>query len=163
MIIAKGKVITLAYQLFSLGQNQQPLLVEERTVDNPLEFLFGHGQLMTKVEEAIEGHSKGFQTQINLHPNDAFGTHRPELLAWMDRSHFPKNMELKLGMKFQTQGIDGQITSVIVKEIDEDKVLVDGNHPLAGLSLRFELNVLRVREAKENELATGEVDPKVLH
>jgi FKBP-type peptidyl-prolyl cis-trans isomerase SlyD len=163
MVIGQDKVVTLSYQLFTLGDNQQPVLVEERTVDDPLEFLFGQGVLLPKVEEAIKGKAYGFQTEVNLHARDAFGLHRPELQTWIPQSRFPKDTPLELGMKFQTQGPQGDVISVIVKEIKDDQVMIDGNHPLAGLGLRFELKVLRVREATEAELLKKEVDLTQLH
>lgn len=163
MLVGKDKVITLSYQLFSLGEGQVPILIEERSVEDPLEFLYGQGVLLSKVEEAIAGKSYGYEAEVNLHARDAFGLHRPELQTWMSQDKFPKDQELELGMKFQTQGPDGQVISVIVKDLKEDKVLIDGNHPLAGLSLRFHVKVLRVREATEKEKLTQEVDPTQLH
>ena len=163
MVIGKDKVVSLSYQLFSLGEGQAPLLIEERTVDDPLEFIFGQGVLLPKVEEVITGQSRGFQTEINLHPNDAFGLHRPEMQTWLGKDKFPKGQELELGMKFQTQGPNGDVISVIVKEVTDDKVMIDGNHPLAGLKVRFDLKVLRVREATEEELLKKEVNPTQLH
>jgi len=163
LIIGKDRVVTLAYQLFSLGVGQQPILIEERTIEEPLEFLFGQNTLLSKVEGLLKGKTRGFQGSVDLHPNDAFGLHQDELVAELDRTKFPKEPELQLGMKFQTQGPNGEVLSVIVKEINEDKVLVDGNHPLAGLHLRFELNVLRVREALPEEIANKEVKVTHLH
>ena len=163
MVVDKDKVVTLSYQLFSLGEGQSPVLLEERTVDDPLEFLFGQGVLLPKVEEAIAGKTYGFQTEINLHARDAFGLHQPALQTWLPKEKFPKDQEIQLGMKFQTQGPSGDVISVIVKEITDDKVMIDGNHPLAGLSLRFDVKILRVREATETELVKKEVDPSQLH
>jgi FKBP-type peptidyl-prolyl cis-trans isomerase SlyD len=163
MVIGKDKVITLSYQMFSLGEFQVPLLIEERNVDDPLEFIFGQDVLLPKVEEAIKGQTRGFQTEVSLHPRDAFGLHHPDLLMWVDKNKFPNNDKIQLGMKFQTQGPDQKIISVIVKEIKDNKVLVDGNHPLAGLKIRFDLKVLRVREATEKEKLKKEVDPSQLH
>ncbi len=163
MVVDKDKVVTISYQLFSLGEGQGPVLIEERTVDDPLEFLFGQGVLLPKVEEAIKGKSYGFQTEINLHARDAFGLHHPELQTWLEKDKFPKESGIQLGMKFQTQGPSGDVISVIVKEITDDKVMIDGNHPLAGLSLRFDIKILRVREATEAELMKNEVDPTQLH
>ena len=163
MVITKDKVVTLSYQLFSLGEHQVPLLIEERTVDDPLEFIFGQEVLLPMVEERLEGQGRGFQCEVNLHSRDAFGLHRPELQAWLEKDKFPKDQDLQLGMKFQTQGPDGQVMSVIVKEVQDDKVLIDGNHPLAGLGVRFDLKVLRVREATEEELLKKEVNPTQLH
>ena len=163
MLVDKNTVVTISYQLFSLGENQEPILIEERSVDNPLEFIYGEGMLLPKVEEAIHGQTRGFQTQVHLEPQDAFGLHMPHLQVWLESSVFPKEMEVKLGMKFQTQGPDGNLISVIIKQIEEDQVLVDGNHPLAGLKIKFELNLLRVREATEEELATKKVNNTLLH
>ena len=143
--------------------NKKEIPIEDRSVDDPLEFLFGQGVLLPKVEETLRGKTHGFKTEIELHPRDAFGLHREELQTWMERSKFPKDLELELGMKFQTQGPAGKVLSVIVKDIKDDKVLVDGNHPLAGLSLKFALNVLRVRKATDQELAKQEVDPTLIH
>lgn len=163
MVIDKDKVVTLSYQLFSLGEGQAPILIEERSVDDPLEFLYGQGVLLPKVEESLKGKAYGFKTEVSLHPRDAFGPHRQELLTWVPLENFPKEPPLELGMKFQTQGPGGDVISVIVKEMNDEKVLIDGNHPLAGLSLRFVLQVLRVREATEEELLKKEVDPRQLH
>ena len=163
MIVEKGTVVTMSYQLFSLGDGQVPVLIEERTVDNPLEFLFGEGVVHDNVEEALKGKTFGFQTEVNLHARDAFGLHRQDLQAWVPKDNFPKDQKLELGMKFQTQGPGGNVISVIVKEIQDDKILIDGNHPLAGLSLRFDIKLLRVRKATDEELLKKQVDPTQLH
>lgn len=163
MVINSNKVVTLSYQLFSIEKNHEPVLIEERGVDNPLEFIYGQDVLLPMVEEKIKGQSRGFSAQIELHPKDAFGLHREDLQIWMSKDRFPKKPELQLGMKFQTQGPNGDLISVIVKEIQEDKILIDGNHPLAGLFLRFDLKVLRVREASPEELTAKNVNPAKLH
>ena len=163
MVVDANKVIAISYQLFSLGEHQEPILIEERSVDDPLEFIYGEGVLLPKVEESIHGQGRGYQSEVHLEPQDAFGLHNPQLQVWLEKSVFPKEMDLKLGMKFQTQGPDGNLISVIVKELNDDKVLIDGNHPLAGLKVKFEVKVLRVREASEEELATKKVNPTVLH
>ena len=163
MLVEKDRVVTLTYQLFSLGTGQEPVLLEERSVDDPLDFIFGRDVLLAKVEDSIAGQSPGFEKQLDLDPRDAYGLHQADLQAWIEKSKFPKDFPLELGMKFQTQGPQGGVISVIVKEIQDAKVLVDGNHPLAGLNIRFEYKVLRVREASEQELTTGEVNPSHLH
>lgn len=163
MIIEKDRVVTLVYQLFSLGEHQEPILVEERTVDDPVEFLFGYDVLLPKLEAAIEGQSRGYQNSLELHPQDAFGLHKPELQTWLDKNKFPKEPELQMGMKFQTQGPRGDVISVIVKDIQENKVLIDGNHPLAGIKIKFEFKVVRVREAKDEEILNKEVNSTHLH
>ena len=163
MMVQTNSVVSLVYQLFSISQDGQQILLEEKTVDDPLDFIFGQGVLLPKVEESIENQTAGFQKQVRLMPEDSFGVYRSELQIWIPMEKFPQTVELKLGMKFQTQGPKGGVVSVIVKEIKDDKVLVDGNHPLAGLELLFDLKVLRVRKATEEELVKKEVIPQTLH
>lgn len=163
MTIQQNTVVTMIYQLFSISQEGDPILLEEKTADDPLEFIYGLGTLLPKVEENIANQTAGFQKQINLVPEDSFGVYRSDLQLWMPVEKFPQTIELKLGMKFQTQGPDGEVISVIVKEVKEDKVLVDGNHPLAGLNLLFDLKVVRVRQATADEIAKKEVIPQQLH
>ncbi len=163
MVIGKDKVVTVSYQLFSLDENGDALLIDEMTVDNPLEFIFGDGFLLPLLEEKLKGQSRGYHMTLDLHPRDAFGLHHPDLVTWMPKEKFPKEMDIKLGMKFQTQGPTGDLISVIVKEIKDSQVLIDGNHPLAGLHLRFDLKVLRVREASEKEIMEKKVNTNHLH
>ena len=162
--IDQETVITLRYQLFAveIENPSQKTLVEERSGDDPLDFLYGQGVVLDKVEDFIKDQSSGFRGTVKIHPTEAFGLYREDLKLWMDRSQFPKDMELQLGMKFQTQGPSGQLLSVIVKEIQDEKVLIDGNHPLAGLALEFDLEILRVRKATPEEVRQKEV-LKVLH
>lgn len=165
MLIDNNKVITLAYQIAALPQeeNGKEVLLEERTAEEPLEFIFGTGALLNFVEESLRGQSSGFIKSLTVYPEDGYGYYNEKLLTWMDKSKFPKGMDLKLGMKFQTQGPNGDPIAVILKEIKDNKVLIDGNHPLAGMVLRFDLRVLRVREASAKELATGKADSTFLH
>lgn len=159
MLIGENKVVTLSYQLFSLGESgtQEPGFIEERTVDDPVEFLYGQGQLLSAVEKKIVGQSAGYQANISLHPRDAFGLYNEGLVQWYDKEKMPTNEALQIGMKFQTHGPDGQVLAVMVKDIQGDKVLLDGNHPLAGLHVRFDLKILRVREATSEEIASKTV------
>ena len=161
MAIDPQSVVTLKYQLFAVEPTQpsEKILIEERLSDNPLEFLYGQNQLLAGVQTHLLQKTSGHKAQVRLSPQDSFGLYREDLKVKMPRSKFPKDVEVTLGMKFQTQGPEGQVISVIVKEIQEDFVLVDGNHPLAGLGIVFDLEVLRVRKATDDELAQKKVIP----
>ena len=154
-------VVTLKYQLFAVEPTQpsDKILIEERLSDNPLEFLYGQKQLLTAVEAHLLQQTPGHKAELRLPPKDAFGLYREDLRVKMPQEKFPKDVKLTLGMKFQTQGPEGQVISVIVKEIHEDYALVDGNHPLAGLGIFFDLEVLRVRKATPDELAQKKAIP----
>ena len=89
MLVDTNKVVTISYQLFTDGEDKKPLLIEERSVDNPLEFLYGQGTLLPKVEAVLKGQSRGFKTSVELDPRDAFGLHNPQLQVWMPKSQFP--------------------------------------------------------------------------
>lgn len=163
MIIEKDRVVTVAYQIFALQENGEAILVDSKQGDDSPEFLFGHGHLLSKIEDLLNGKARGYHLTVDLHPRDAYGVHDPSLEVWMARSKFPSSFALKVGMKFQTQGPKGDVLSVMVKEITDEKVLVDGNHPLAGVPVRFDLKVIRVREATSQEKIQKSVDPKTLH
>jgi len=149
----------MKYQLFSVDPESpdRTVLIEERQGDDPLDFLFGERVVVHNVETVIEGEEQGFRAVVSIDPSEAFGPYRPDLMVTIPKDKFPKEVELKLGMKFQTQGPEGQVLSVVIKDIQESGVLVDGNHPLAGLGLKFELEILRVRIATTEEIAKKEV------
>lgn len=159
MKISESTVVSLCYQLL-VEEGDQSIVMDERLRQDPIEFVYGSGEILPAVEEALLNKTVGFKVDLLLTPDKAFGEYKPELEQSLPRAHFPKNVELKVGMKFQTQGPSDEVISVIVKEIKDDEVLLDGNHPLAGAQVRFELEVLRVRAATEEELATGQVQKR---
>jgi FKBP-type peptidyl-prolyl cis-trans isomerase SlyD len=123
----------------------------------PVEFLVGGDDLLAKVEEALLGHVPGEDVQIQLEPEHAFGDYKSELVCFENRSLFPQ--ELEAGMTFE--GLPaGAITPnmpkdaiYVVTEIYPSHVVLDGNHPLAGMALRLRMKVVDVREATEAEIS----------
>ncbi len=152
-------VVTLAYELF-IKEGEELHLMDKRDRHDPVEFVFGLGILLPKVEEAIVDKTVGYKKEMVLLPSDAYGEPIPELEQWVDREKFPKDIELKVGMKFQTQGTDGEVISAMIKELNDTQVKLDGNHPLAGFVVHFNLEVLRVREATDEEITSGLVQKK---
>ena len=128
-------------------------------LEEPVEFLVGGNDLLAKIEEALRGHEPGDRVDLHLEPEDAFGDYDEERVFLEPRSVFPK--ELEEGMTFE--GLPPGATSVnaprdlvyTVTEIDPEHVVVDGNHPLAGIALRLNLKVEGVREATEEETDAG--------
>lgn len=150
MQISDPCVVSLTWKLND-GQNRP---IDE--LAQPVEFFYGGDDLLAKVEEALAGHSTGDELQLHLEPEHAFGDYKPELVCFEDRKLFPEQLET--GMAFE--GLpEGHVTPdmphdvvYIVTEIYPSHVVLDGNHPLAGMALRMLIQVRDVREATAEEI-----------
>ena len=155
MLIEKPCVVVLTWQL----SDAQGQAIDE--LPNPVEFYFGGDDLLPKVEEAIAGQSAGFEARLHLEPEHAFGEYDPALVCFEDRSLFPD--EVATGMQFE--GLpEGSATPDMpadrlytVTEVYPGHVVLDGNHPLAGMALRLHVTVRDVREATAAETEAGSV------
>jgi FKBP-type peptidyl-prolyl cis-trans isomerase SlyD len=147
--IEDGRVVQLSYRIVdSTGR-----VLDERTPEQPYEYIHGQSQIVPPVERAVQGRTAGFTCEVNVTPRDAYGDYKPALVIDIPRSNFPANLEVKVGMKFNTTDPDGRTLNVRVIETSDEAVTVDGNHPLAGLDLIFEVKVLSVREPSPAEKA----------
>lgn len=153
MKIAKNTVVTVEYSLSDTLGN----LIEQG--QEPMVYLHGgYENTLPKIEEALEGKEVGFNETIQVEPEDAFGEYDAELVKMEERGRLPSPIEV--GMQFEgtpDDDEDGESLIFTVTEIAEDKVVLDGNHPLAGIALRFALHVTDVREATAEEIAHGHV------
>jgi FKBP-type peptidyl-prolyl cis-trans isomerase SlyD len=125
---------------------------------DPVEFLLGGTDLLARIEEALQGHSKGDKLDLHLEPEEAFGDYNEQLVFLEDRSLFPA--ELEEGMTFEglpagaNKDAPGDILYTAT-DIYPEQVVLDGNHPLAGIAIRLALKVEDVREATEEEIGRG--------
>jgi len=160
-LVERDSVVKLSYTLHAFDPTQQgePLLIEERNQSNPFEFLMSQGWTHPKIEGRLLGQKPGFRDSLKLPPEEGYGQFDPSLLREMPIEKFPKDLELKMGMKFQTQGPGGKVISVIVKELKDEKVIIDGNHPLAGLGLIFDIELLQVRAPTPDEVTQKKALP----
>jgi FKBP-type peptidyl-prolyl cis-trans isomerase SlyD len=149
MKIAKNTVVTLHYKLSDAQNN----LIEESS--EPMVYLHGgYANTLPKIEEALEGKETGYDATIQVEPEDAFGEYDADLVKVEPRNRLPAQLEV--GMQFEgspEEGEEGETLVFTVTDIADDKVVLDGNHPLAGMALRFELKVSDVRVATEEEIA----------
>ncbi|MCY0387888.1 peptidylprolyl isomerase [Robbsia sp. Bb-Pol-6] len=149
MKIAKNTVVALAYTLSDAQGN----MIEES--DEPLVYLHGgYEGTFPKIEEALDGQEDGFKTQIQLEPSDAFGDYDPELVKIEARDRFPEPLEVGMQFEGTPDEADDSLDALVytVTDLADDKVVLDGNHPLAGMALRFALTVTEVREATPDEI-----------
>ena len=150
MLITHPCVVSLTWRL----QDTQGQLIDE--LKEPVEFFYGGDDLLAKVEEALADQTVGFETILHLEPEHAFGEYDPALVFFEERSVFPDAIEV--GMQFdgvpdgaKTPGMPSDAIYTVT-EVYPGHVVLDGNHPLAGIALRLDLKVLDVREATEQEI-----------
>ena len=127
-------------------------------LDEPVEFLVGGDDLLARIEEALQGHEAGDRLDLHLEPEEAFGDYNEQRVFLEPRAIFPA--ELEEGMTFEGLPPGGSSAAprdllYTVTEIYPDHVVLDGNHPLAGMALRLRLKVERVRAASEEEVGRG--------
>lgn len=151
MQVAKDTVVTLNYRVTDSDGN----VVDDGK--NPIVYLHGgYDGIFPSIEESLQGKSVGDALEIKLQPSDAFGDYDAELVMIEARSLFPDNIEV--GMQFERateDGDDGELYTIT--DIADDKVVVDGNHPLAGVALVFNCTIAEVRPATDDELGHGHV------
>jgi FKBP-type peptidyl-prolyl cis-trans isomerase SlyD len=160
MRITSPCVVSLTWRLEdTLGH-----LIDE--LAEPVEFFYGGDDLLAKVEEALEGQDVGFEAHLHLEPEHAFGDYDPALVFFEDRKIFSEHIEP--GMQFD--GLPEGVTTrdlpadqiYTITEVYDSHVVLDGNHPLAGIALRLALKVRDVREADEEEIERGSVGQPVV-
>ncbi|HJV70405.1 peptidylprolyl isomerase [Ideonella sp.] len=155
MNITSPCVVTLVWTL----TDAQGQLIDE--LDEPVEFFYGGSDLLPKVEEALADQAPGFETQLQLEPEHAFGDYNAELVCYEERALFPEQVEP--GMQFEglpegasTSGMPDDLIYTVT-EVYASHIVLDANHPLAGIALRIKLKVLDVREATVEEVGAGSV------
>jgi FKBP-type peptidyl-prolyl cis-trans isomerase SlyD len=152
MLIARNTVVTLKYNVMDTDGSP----VDEGAA--PLVYLHGgYGGIFDRIEEELQGKGVGDALEVKLEPEDAFGEYDAELVAIESRQLFPENIEV--GMQFERGSEDGESEDALftITDIADDKVVVDGNHPLAGISLMFSCTVTGVRAATAEEITHGHV------
>jgi len=159
MLITVPCVVSLTWRL----QDAQGNAIDE--LDDPVEFFVGGDDLLARVEEALIDQTTGFETSLHLEPEHAFGDYKPELVFFEDRSVFPDDIEV--GMQFDgvppgatTAGLPADAIYTVT-EVYPNHVVLDGNHPLAGIALRLDLVVRDVREATVAEIESSSVGQPV--
>jgi FKBP-type peptidyl-prolyl cis-trans isomerase SlyD len=118
--------------------------------EEPVEVVFGMGQLLPGLEQAIEGLSPGDKKSIELAPEQAYGRRDPTALIEVDRDEFPE--DVAAGDRFEAETEQGELVILRVLEVLDDAVVVDTNHPLADQTVRFDLEIMGVRPATEAEI-----------
>lgn len=152
--VSDGMVVAIAYQM-RLDDGQ---LVDEATNAEPFAFIQGQGQLMPVLERALSGMRVGEHKKLTVAPEDAFGDVDEDQVVELSWNELPDDLELSEGDVVDMEEADtGELVAATVVELNDDGILLDLNHPLAGETLFFSMEVLGVRAATADELAHGHV------
>ena len=152
MKAGRGKVVTVHYRL----TGDDGALLDSSEVQEPLTYLHGYDGLLPGLERGIEGLEPGQNSRVDLLAADAYGPHDPEAVIHAARDQFPEDMVLAPGIEVSARSDEGTLTFRVV-EVSETGAVLDGNHPLAGQNLHFQVEVVEVRDATAEEIAHGHV------
>jgi len=149
----KDKVVYFHYSVSDVDGAE---IENSRSRDKPMAFLFGHGNVISGLEQAIAGHVAGDRLETVLGPEQAYGERREGAVQRVPKKYFNKQLKLKPGITTVLHTDKGPHTVVVLK-VGSSVVDVDTNHPLAGKTLRFEVEITDIREATPEEISHGHV------
>lgn len=150
MQISKNSVVTLNYTL----KNDQGEQLDE-SQDGSFLYMHGAGGIIPGLESQLEGKSVDDTFSAHIEPADGYGEIDDSMLQVVSREMFDKDHPIDIGVQFHAESPDGDMLTVTVTKVDGDDITIDGNHPLAGIALNFDINVVAIREASEEEIDHG--------
>lgn len=153
MQIAAQKVVTIDYTL----TDDQGNVIDSSKGGEPLAYIHGLGNIIPGLESALEGKQAGDAMNVSVDPAEGYGERDENLLQSVPRQMFETPEEIQVGMQFHTMTEDGNMMVVTVAEVTSETITVDANHPLAGQTLNFDVTIVGVRDATEEELEHGHV------
>ena len=152
MQIAPNSVVTLHY---TLKDNEGNLI--DQSDDGSFLYLHGAMNIIPGLENALVGKAAGDEVSVSVTPEEGYGVKDPERIQEVPKEMFEGNEDIKAGVQFHAQSPDGAAVVVTVVEVKDDVVVIDGNHALAGVDLNFDVKIIEVREASDEEVTHGHV------
>lgn len=152
MQIGKNKVAVITYTL----TDNSGTVIDQATTQEPFAFIQGIGNIIPGLEKALEGKAVGDSLTVSIEPAEGYGERDDALTQVLSKDMFEGVDEVKPGMQFHAQTNHG-MSIVTVTNVENDQITIDGNHPLAGVVLNFDVNVLEVRDATEDEMDHGHI------
>jgi FKBP-type peptidyl-prolyl cis-trans isomerase SlyD len=151
LLIADGHVAVLKYTL----KSDEDVVLDSSTADDPLAYLHGADNIVPGLERALAGKTVGFVGKVSVKPEDGYGEREDVPLQKVPRAAFPADAEIEAGMQFFVEGPNDEHAPIWIAKVEGDHVFIDQQHPLAGKTLHFDVEVLAVRKATPNELSHG--------
>ena len=152
MIVEKHKVVTLDYVLKDDSGN-----VIDQAQDGNFAYLHGANNIIPGLENALAGKTAGDALSVTIEPEQGYGQRDDSMSQVVNRSMFHPDDPIELGKQYHAQSPDGQTIVITITDIAGDDITIDGNHPLAGVNLNFDVTVVNVREASNEEIQHGHV------
>ena len=149
--VTKDTVVSIHYTVKDASGKK----IESSKGEEPLTYLHGHDQIISGLEKALKGKATGDKLTVKISPEEGYGAYNDSMVTKLKKSQFRDQKELRIGSIFQFSDAEGNPVVVRIKEIKGDTIIVDGNHPFAGLTLDFAIEVVEVRAATKEELAHG--------
>ena len=149
--IENGKVVRFHYTL----RNSEKEQLDTSAEAGPLAYLHGAKNIVPGLERHMTGHQTGDKFVAVIAPNEGYGEYQQPGPQPVDRGAFPETADLRVGVSFTVEAGNGEVFNVWVTAVEEDKVYVDANHPLAGVTLHFDVEIVEIRDASPEEIACG--------
>ena len=151
LLIGDNLIVSMHYKLTDDAGN----VLDSSEGSEPLAYLHGAGNIISGLEKELVGKVEGDSLQVRVEPVDGYGEVRPDLIQTVQRAVFQGVESVEPGMVFEAKAPDGSAQRIVVKNVEGDDVTIDANHPLAGVALNFDVDIVGVREATEEEAAHG--------
>ncbi|MBL8859644.1 MAG: peptidylprolyl isomerase [Planctomycetes bacterium] len=149
--ISKGKIVSIHYTL----RGDDGVVIDSSEGGTPLDYLHGAGNIVPGLEKGLDGHAVGEKLEVKVAPADGYGVHDPRGVQRVPRQAFPEDVDLEPGMQFGAEDPQGDSTTVWIVKVEDEQVVIDMNHPLAGKTLHFAISIAAVRDATKEEVAHG--------
>ena len=153
MQVAKDRVVSIDYTL----KDTEGTLLDSSEGRGPLAYLHGAGNIIPGLEQALEGQDNGASVEVTIEPSNAYGERDDNLIQDVPKQMFDSVDKVEPGMQFQAQTPNGA-QLITVREVGDETVKVDANHPLAGVTLNFDVKVVDIRDATSEEVENGQPD-----
>ncbi len=153
LMIGENSVVSMHYKLTDNDGN----VIDSSEGMEPLTYLHGAGNIIPGLEKALLGKVEKDALTVKVSPVDGYGEVMQELVETVPKVAFQGVDTIEPGMSFEAQDPNGQMQRIVVKKVEGDMFTVDANHPLAGVELNFDVNIVSVREATEEEISHGHV------
>ena len=153
MKVSENTAVSIDYTL----KNDQGAVIDSSEGKQPLTYIHGTGRIISGLEEALNGKEEGEEFTVTLEPEKAYGKHDDSLILTVSRDRFQNPEDIREGMQVQAQLENGSVGILTVRGVSDDQVTLDANHPLAGETLHFDVQVKDVREATQKEIDSGQV------
>ncbi|NPA50951.1 MAG: peptidylprolyl isomerase [Epsilonproteobacteria bacterium] len=155
----ENSVVSIEYEVKVAGDDK---IIDSNKGSMPLEFITGKGHIIPGLEKALEGMEVGESKKVFVKAQDAYGEYNEQALQKLPKEQF-EGIDLQKGMTLYGQGENGETIQVVVKDFDDEGVVVDFNHPLAGKDLEFDVKILSERDATQQEIESGQVESTTCH